>query len=118
MTAIATLGSVVLDCADPVKLAEFYQRLTGLPVVSSDDGFVALGDGPVQLAFQRVVGYQGPNWPEAGTHAHLDVQAPDPEAAVRELLALGATRPEFQPGEGSWTVLTDPEGHPFCVMAP
>jgi hypothetical protein len=117
MTAIATIGSLVLDCAEPVKLAEFYQRLTGLPVVSSTEDFVALGDGPVRMAFQRIAGYRAPDWPEDGARAHLDVHAPDPEAAVRDLLALGAARPEFQPGAGSWTVLTDPEGHPFCVMA-
>lgn len=117
MTAIASLGSVVLDCADPVKLADFYRRMTGLPLASSDDDYVALGDGPVQIAFQRVDGYDRPHWPEGGSQTHVDVHAADPEAAVRELLALGASRPEFQPGAGSWTVLVDPEGHPFCVMA-
>jgi len=29
---------------------------------------------------------------------------------------LGATRPGFQPGD-SWVVLTDPEGHAFCLVA-
>ncbi|MFG2088608.1 VOC family protein [Spirillospora sp. NPDC048824] len=32
-----------------------------------------------------------------------------------EVGALGASRPEFQPGGGEWTVLTDPEGHPLCI---
>ena len=36
------------------------------------------------------------------------------ETAVKELLDLGATRPDHQPGDG-WVVLADPEGHVFCV---
>ncbi len=35
---------------------------------------------------------------------------------MHELVAAGATRPEFQPGDG-WVVLTDPAGHPFCISA-
>jgi hypothetical protein len=115
MPAIAELTTVILDSADPVKLADFYARATGWPVTGSDDDFVYLGDGPVQLAFQRVPGYRGPGWPDAGKHAHLDFRVAEPEAAIRDLLALGAAKPEFQPGAGAWTVLTDPEGHPFCV---
>ncbi|WP_461012378.1 VOC family protein, partial [Streptomyces capparidis] len=44
-------------------------------------------------------------------------RVPDVEGAVEELLALGAGRPEFQPGGKEWVVLTDPEGHPFCLAA-
>jgi len=28
----------------------------------------------------------------------------------------GATRPQFQPGDGDWTVLADPAGHVFCLV--
>jgi hypothetical protein len=44
-------------------------------------------------------------------------QVTDLNVATKELLALGAAKPEFQPGEGQWTVLTDPEGHLFCIAA-
>ncbi|MGV9599187.1 VOC family protein [Streptosporangium sandarakinum] len=36
---------------------------------------------------------------------------------MKEPPAPGATRPEFQPGGDDWTVLADPEEHPFCVSA-
>ncbi|GGM48291.1 hypothetical protein GCM10007977_057330 [Dactylosporangium sucinum] len=40
------------------------------------------------------------------------------EAAAAELMASGASRPAFQPGDGGgWLVLTDPAGHPFCLTA-
>ncbi|WP_248965592.1 VOC family protein [Sphaerisporangium perillae] len=76
-----------------------------------------LGDGPIQLASQRVNGYQGPGWPDTAKHAHLDFKVADLDVVTKELLALGATRPEFQPGEDQWTVFADPEGHFFCIAA-
>ncbi|NRQ37225.1 VOC family protein [Nonomuraea sp. NN258] len=111
-----TISSVVIDCADPVALAAFYAKLTGAPVNQDDPTFVTLDTTPLPLAFQRVDGYRGPGWPNAGKHVHLDFAVDDPEAARQSLVEWGATVPEHQPGDGSWTVLVDPEGHPFCVM--
>jgi predicted enzyme related to lactoylglutathione lyase len=118
MSTPAEIATVVVDSADPSALAEFYRRTTGLEVTSSDEDFVSLGGrGTLQLAFQRVPGYRAPAWPDGGAHVHLDLTVADVDAATRELVALGATVPEFQPGAGAWVVLTDPEGHPFCLAA-
>jgi predicted enzyme related to lactoylglutathione lyase len=117
MATIAALSAVVIDCADPKTLAGFYREATGWPITYADDDFVYLGDGgPVRLGFQRVAGYRAPGWPDPAKHAHLDMKVADVGAAVKELTALGAGVPEFQPGDGDWVVLTDPEGHAFCVM--
>ncbi|GAB2977027.1 VOC family protein [Saccharothrix stipae] len=111
------LATILLDSADPAKLAEFYAAATGWPSTYADDDFVYLGDGgAVQLGFQRVAGYQGPSWPDDRKHAHLDFAVDDVGTTVATLLDLGAGKPDFQPGGEKWTVLTDPEGHPFCVM--
>jgi predicted enzyme related to lactoylglutathione lyase len=112
-----SLATVILDCADPGALAEFYSTATGWPITGSDADWAYVGEGPVTVAFQRVEGYRGPAWPDPAKHAHLDFKAADPAAAVKKLVAAGATLPEFQPGGADWTVLTDPEGHPFCVSA-
>ncbi|KAB8194900.1 VOC family protein [Nonomuraea phyllanthi] len=112
-----TLASVVFDCADPAALAAFYAKATGWRVGSGDADFAVLEGGPVSVAFQRVEGYRGPGWPDDAKHAHLDLKVADVETATKDLAALGATVPEFQPGGGDWTVLLDPEGHPFCVMS-
>jgi predicted enzyme related to lactoylglutathione lyase len=112
-----TLSSIVIDCADPATLAAFYAKATGWRVSGDDPGFVALEGGPVSLAFQRIDGYQGPEWPDDRKHVHLDFRVSDVEAAKKDLVALGASVPEFQPGGDDWTVLLDPEGHPFCLMA-
>ncbi|MEU9048101.1 MULTISPECIES: VOC family protein [unclassified Kitasatospora] len=117
MAVHAELTAITIDSADPRALAEFYRKVTGWDVAQADDDFVYLGQGPIRLAFQRVAGYRGPSWPDTAKHSHLDFKVSDLEVAAKELLAAGATRPEFQPGEGQWTVLADPEGHLFCIAA-
>lgn len=117
MPAPAQLTTVVVDCADPGPLAEFYRAMTGWEVTYSDADFVYLGDGPIQLAFQRVEGYQPPAWPGPAKQAHLDFKVADVGRAVEQVVALGATKPQFQPGGDKWVVLVDPVGHPFCLSA-
>jgi predicted enzyme related to lactoylglutathione lyase len=119
MPALTQLSTVVIDCADPAALAAFYQGATGWKITYSDRDFASLGDGDgtVQLAFARVEGYQAPDWPDGDKHLHLDFTVTDLDGAAGELLGIGASRPEFQPGDGQWIVLTDPEGHPFCLTA-
>ncbi|MFB7907840.1 VOC family protein [Kitasatospora sp. NPDC056076] len=118
MPVLAQLTTVVVDCADPVALAAFYRHATDWELTYSDQDFASLSAGSTGsgLAFVRVEGYQAPQWPEGSKHLHLDFAVADLEGAVEALLALGASRPEFQPGEGRWVVLTDPQGHPFCLV--
>ena len=112
------LTTIVLDCAAPGPLADFYRSLTGWEVTYTDPDCVYLGNGgPIQLGFQRVEGYRAPGWPSPTKQAHLDLKVADLDPAVKEAVALGAARPEFQPGGTEWVVLTDPEGHPFCLVA-
>jgi catechol 2,3-dioxygenase-like lactoylglutathione lyase family enzyme len=119
MPPLMTLRAITLDCADPLALAAFYQAATGLaPHPKSDAEFAGLTweDG-LLLGFQRVEGYRPPDWPgqEAPQQSHLDFGVPDVAAAEARLLALGATRPDFQPDGVNWVVLADPAGHPFCL---
>jgi predicted enzyme related to lactoylglutathione lyase len=117
MAVNAALRAVVVDCADPAALAAFYQKLTGLEISYSDDTYVDLGTGPFKVGFQRIDGYHGPQWPDPAKHMHLDFTVADLDSAVAEAVAFGAGRPEFQPGGRSFVVLTDPEGHSFCLTA-
>jgi catechol-2,3-dioxygenase len=115
------LFAVTLDCADPSALARFYQGLLGGRICSTNDTFVALSvDGGLRLDFQRVEPYEPPQWPDRGAPAqsHLDFVVDDLMQAERNALALGATKPDFQPGGDRFRVLVDPAGHPFCVATP
>ncbi|GAA2696333.1 VOC family protein [Nonomuraea recticatena] len=115
--AIAEISAHVIDCARPASLAEFYRSVLGGRITHSDDDSAYLDAGQAQLSFMRVEGHQAPAWPGGTKQAHLDLKVTDLETATKELLDLGATKPDFQPGAGEWIVLADPEGHVFCIAA-
>ena len=47
---------------------------------------------------------------------HLDLTAPDREAEVDRLVALGARRLRFvDKGDERWWIMADPEGNEFCL---
>lgn len=116
---LMTLCAVTLDCADPVALAAFYERATGLALVDgSGEDFAGLrGPEGFFLGFQRVPGYRAPKWPgqDQPQQSHLDFEVDDLDLAEAALLRLGADKPGEQPGSERWRVLTDPAGHPFCL---
>ena len=119
-TGIATLGTVVLDCADPFALAEFYSAVSGWPVgPGADPEWVELDNpaGGATIAFQRVDGdFRPPAWPgtEHPQQFHLDFYVSDLDEGERGVLDVGATKAEFQPGT-TFRVFLDPAGHPFCL---
>ncbi|WP_432055928.1 VOC family protein [Streptomyces sp. bgisy022] len=118
MTAIAEPGAVTLSCSDPASLADFYAAATGWQkVFSSESAAYLAGSNGMRMGFVRIEGFEPPSWPEARNRVHLDFSVADLEKAEAELLALGADKPEEQPGEGKWTVLLDPAGYPFCITS-
>ena len=115
------LSAITLDCPDPMALAAFYQQATGLPLhPKSNADFAGLDcEDDVVIGFQRVDGYRAPQWPEQTVPQQLHMcfkvkQALDQVEA--RLLGLGAGRPEHQPHGDKARVLTDPVGHPFCIV--
>ncbi|MDF5757221.1 VOC family protein [Spongiactinospora sp. TRM90649] len=114
MTTTAELIAMTIDCAEPKRLAEFYATITGFEVQYAEEEYAGIGDGTTSIYFQRVPERAPAAWPGPGKQFHLDFRVPDVEKAVEDYRALGATRPDFQPGE-TWVVMADPEGHLFCV---
>ena len=120
MPVSATFRAVTLDCPDPPALARFYRELAGLEVAYSQEAYAGITVEPdLGIGFQRVEGYQPPEWPGQSRpqQFHLDFGVPDLDEAEKTALALGATKPDFQPGAERWRVLLDPAGHPFCLVA-
>lgn len=122
---IGKLQCVVLDCADVVELARFYQSLLGGVVNRPDprwslsDGWATLHtDGGFVLAFQRVADHRPPRWPDPAhpQQFHLDLAVDDLAQAQDEALALGATLLDASGGTRGWRVFADPAGHPFCLV--
>lgn len=105
---------IVLDCADPEKLAGFWSQALGYEVkgFAAQYGMLTGPNGEVFL-LQRV-----PE-PKAGKNRmHIDITAPDIEAKAAELESLGASRRGGAPFEeigARWIQMADPEGNEFCV---
>ncbi|MGI5472388.1 VOC family protein [Streptomyces sp. CA-132043] len=120
MPPLMRLTAITLDCPDPLALAAFYEQATGLaPHPESGAEFAGLRDGDgLVLGFQRVGDYRAPTWPDpiVPQQLHLCFAVEDLAEAEARLLALGAGKPEHQPCEARWRVLTDPAGHPFCLV--
>lgn len=116
--ATAALAMVNIDCAQPRVLAGFYHQLLGWEITYSDENYSMITEGPASIGFGRIDGYTPPAWPDPSSpkQFHLDFYVEDLDEAERTCLDAGAAKPEFQPGGGRWRVLTDPDGHPFCIV--
>lgn len=117
---VARMRSVVLDCPDPRALAEFYQAVIGGDITFAEEDWVVLMVGGLRLAFQQADEFAPPTWPtaERPQQFHLDLTVDDVDAAEPQLLALGATKHQVQPGDAAgdqFRVYVDPAGHPFCL---
>jgi catechol 2,3-dioxygenase-like lactoylglutathione lyase family enzyme len=118
--AIATLGSVVLDCPDPAALAGFYGQIIGGEVKDDGNGWVDLEGAPgTTLSFQAAPGYEPPAWPapDNSQQFHLDLRVPDLDTAEQQVLGLGATALDAADRQRTFRVYADPAGHPFCLCA-
>ncbi|MFE9767371.1 VOC family protein [Streptomyces sp. NPDC005808] len=112
------IATVVVDCEDPRAMAAFWDEAIDWTLhETTDDHAVfrsAVGVGPY-LEFLRT-----PGGKTAPDRVHLDLvpgPADDKAAEVARLRALGAADLDVGQGNVSWTCLTDPEGHEFCVLA-
>jgi len=119
MTEIAKLAMLNLDCANPPRQAEFYARVLGWDVTHSQDEYAMVSGTGTSIGFGRMEPYAAPKWPDPdnGKRFHLDLHVDDLDKAEQQCLDLGATKPDFQPGE-RWRVLLDPDGQPFCICLP
>jgi hypothetical protein len=142
---MATGVQVTFDCADPQRLAGFWQAALGYQGSSPPEGYASwpdfardrqipesdwnniadaidpAGQGP-RLLFQKV-----PEPKTTKNRVHLDINAgagQPPEqrrsivrSEVARLVGLGAAElTTFDQHGEFWVVLRDPEGNEFCVQ--
>ena len=110
------IGEMIIDCADPERVAAFWCAALGYREFARDDSGVAIAGSPSapSLLFIRV-----PEAKAGKNRLHFDLcpTDADQEHELRRLLGLGARRSERIVPGGSWVVLEDPEGNEFCLMA-
>src|SRR5262245_1406901 len=103
---------LVLDCADPDALAEFWSAALGYTTLGGAGSYVMLVDGDgaqPKLLLQRVAE------PKRGKNRmHFDIETPTVDEDVARLEALGARRLVDEAVEelgNRWVVMADPEGN-------
>ncbi|MDQ0793124.1 hypothetical protein QFZ58_001612 [Streptomyces sp. B1I3] len=121
---VAKTSVLVLDCAEPTELAQFYASLLDAETRLADDpDFVEIvGHDGVHMAIRRDHGHAPPSWPrpENSQQAHLRilVDPGDMDEAEREAISLGA-RPvdtrDSNSGPRDVRVYNDPAGHSFSL---
>ncbi|MDT7729439.1 MAG: hypothetical protein QOI21_6015 [Actinomycetota bacterium] len=114
----SVVENLIVDCADPYALAQFWSEVTGRPLLDGDqpgdpEAIIVLENG-VQLYFSQV-----PEVKTVKNRLHLCL-APDVQrdVEVKRLLELGATMvaDRRKPDGKGWAVLGDPEGNEFCIL--
>ena len=140
---MATDFQVVVDCAAPHELADWWAEALGWQVEAQDEAFIRrMIDGGYATEDQttthngalvwkegaainspdpgrpRVLFQQVPEGKTVKNRAHLDLRvgAERREAEVARLVAAGATElHRASQGPHEWATLADPEGNEFCV---
>lgn len=118
--ALVSAGVVVLDCAEPEKLAEFYKGLLGAEETDVSANRIEIaGPRGISLAFRRDANATPPSWPrpENSLQAHLEFVADDLDEAERGIVGLGGRPLEAKDGPGPYEErgFSDPAGHSFTL---
>ncbi|MEV5664288.1 VOC family protein [Streptomyces flaveolus] len=118
--ALVNAGVVVLDCAEPEKLAEFYKALLGAEETDVSANRIEI-EAPAgfRMAFRRDVNATPPSWPrpENSLQAHLDFVVEDLDEAERGVIGLGGRPLEAKDAAGPHEErgFADPSGHSFTL---
>jgi predicted enzyme related to lactoylglutathione lyase len=115
---VGWLRAVVVDAADPARLAEFWQAVLGVGVVEHESDWIQLEPdrGGAFLAFEPAPAGKTPG----GFRTRPDIEVDDMDVARRRIEALGGRLVEVihaRPGESHYR-MADPEGNEFTVVLP
>jgi catechol 2,3-dioxygenase-like lactoylglutathione lyase family enzyme len=114
------ITELVLDCADPSRLAAFWCEVLGYVELDRDGDSVEIGPRSGSGGPQPTLVLSLTTEPKRQKlRLHLDVNATDrdQDAERARLLAAGARPADVgQTGDESWHVLADPEGNEFCLL--
>ncbi|MFF8861022.1 MULTISPECIES: VOC family protein [unclassified Streptomyces] len=118
--ALVKAGVLILDCAEPEKLAEFYKELLEGEQTHASANLVEIqGADGVRLAFRRDVNATPPSWPrpENSLQVHLDFLVEDLDEAERRVVGLGGRPIEARDAAGPYEErgYSDPAGHSFTL---
>lgn len=118
--ALVNAGFVVLDCAEPEKLAVFYKELLEAEETDATANRVEIrGADGFRLAFRRDVNATPPSWPrpENSLQAHIDFVVDDLDEVERKVVELGGRPLDTKDAAGPFEErgYADPSGHSFTL---
>ena len=105
------INCVIIDAADPDRLAEFWSELLDRPIAGRVGPYIWLTRrNGLGLGIQR-----GDGDKPAKNRLHLDIESANPAAEQARVEALGGRRlTEYD--AGGFLVMADPEGNEFCII--
>ena len=115
--AIGRLHWIVIDTADPARIAPFWCALLGVQERGwfGENYLMLTADGGAPpVAFQRV-----PEAKAVKNRLHVDLAVDDLGDAFARIVALGGSAVSDileMPGGYRWRVMADPEGNEFCIV--
>jgi predicted enzyme related to lactoylglutathione lyase len=107
---------IVLDCADPERLSEFWAEAMRYDVLIAFDEMAVLV--PKSEVRPPIILMRVPEAKSGKNRMHIDIVTDDIEGEVARMEGLGAKRThdgERTFGESRWVTMTDPEENEFCV---
>jgi catechol 2,3-dioxygenase-like lactoylglutathione lyase family enzyme len=114
------ISELVVDCADPERLARFWCEVLGYEVLLREPDSVEIGPAAGFGGLLPTMVFSVSDEPKRDKlRLHIDVNATDrdQDAELARLLAIGAKPADVgQTGDESWHVLADPEGNEFCLL--
>jgi|GEM_PF-360972 len=119
---VGWLRAVVVDAADPQRLADFWQAVLGVGVVETAPDWIQLAPdrGGAFMAFEPAAPGHDPGPPSSGFRTRPDIEVDDMDVAKARIEALGGHLVEVihaRPGESHYR-MADPEGNEFTVVLP
>ncbi|GAA0242442.1 VOC family protein [Saccharothrix mutabilis subsp. mutabilis] len=109
------LDQVVIDCIEPARLVRFWAGLLGGEPVLRERGWAQVEPpGWPRISFQPV-----PEGKVGKNRLHLDIGVEDIAAATDKAKGLGASvvGGVVTDEQGSFQVVSDPEGNEFCFVS-
>ena len=115
--------SLVIDAAEPGRLAQFWAEVLGWVVTSSGWQSTPLGPSGATISSDDGLGFEidfrwSPDPKKLDKNRlHMDLLAhnADRSEELARLVALGARPAAVGQNKVSWYVLADPEGNEFCL---
>jgi hypothetical protein len=111
---------IVFDAADLHTESTFWAGILGGHVFEDEAWHTVIdAAGEWRIGVQLAPSHVAPDWPDgAPQQVHLDLHVGNPQAAHKQVMALGArllqSAPDLHAQEGH-QVYADPAGHPFCI---